>query len=112
MIKQKKKDEEERRILEEKTSIKLQVRLRNHDVIEKFFSLGGEAQWSVADSAPGAKTRKKAKRERRVAKKAVAKRARKKANSSVHYIFVSINISIFILLVLHWNQLFDQHFDF
>ena len=92
MIKQKKKDEEERRILEEKTSIKLQVRVRNYDVIEKFFSHGGEAQWSVADSAPGAKTRKKAKRERRVAKKAAAKRARKKANSSVHYIFVSINI--------------------
>ena len=80
MTKQKIKEEEERKILEEKVSIKLQV-LTIFNV--RYFNLiylrpGGVVQWFVVVSVHLEKTRKKAKKGRKAAKRVGKARGKRK----------------------------------
>ena len=81
MTKQKIKEEEERKILEEQVSIKLQVLFINVQYEnELIFRPGGVVQWFVVVSVHSEKTRKKAKKGRRVAKRAGKAKGRRKNN--------------------------------
>ena len=80
MTKQKIKEEEERKILEEKVSIKLQV-LTIFNV--RYFNLiylrpGGVVQWFVVVSVHLEKTRRRAKKGRRAAKRVGKARGKRK----------------------------------
>ena len=90
MTKQKIKEEEERKILEEKVSIKLQVffyiSIIQH-CNQNISRPGGVVQWSVVVSVHLEKTRKRAKKGRKAAKRVGKAKGKRKNNLILKIIY-------------------------
>ena len=112
MTKQKIKEEEERKILEEKVSIKLQV---FYISIIKHFNQnisrpGGVVQWSVVVSVHLEKTRKRAKKGRKAAKRVGKAKGKRKNKLILNIIYCNNKLYFYTLSLIYCvNRMFEKN---